>query len=172
MEFTKSEIAELIGIKPRRVLDWTTRGYMKPYKPAATDKKGKRQGKISYYNEANAVQGRVLEKLSESGISLSKFADIFNGDVALRLNSLATYYLTADLNHFSFKEMVFSLVIVGNCERVTIETTEINEPIPIRAVRHDLQSTAMPEIDDFLPSVLVINLNKILWEIKGKLQKI
>jgi DNA-binding transcriptional MerR regulator len=68
---TKKHIAEATGIKPRTILDWTSRGYLKPIVPATG------QGKIPEYDKFGIVQALVLKNLSKYGVSLSKFSQIF-----------------------------------------------------------------------------------------------
>ncbi len=66
IRFKKHELAELTGINPRTILSWTQKGILTPVK------KAKAQGKISLYSFDNAVEARVLQALSASGINLGK----------------------------------------------------------------------------------------------------
>lgn len=159
-EFTKTKFAELTDLTPRRVLDWTTREYIKPHKPAGG------QGKRSRYNLANAIQAKVLEKLSEKGITLSKFSTIFHGStIETQLRGLADYYLATLRDDFDFKEMIFSLIVIGDCRSVRVEQTETHDELHLKMRDGD----DLPTIDDFWETALVINLNRILWELKRKL---
>lgn len=158
--FIKSELAELTDLNIHRVLDWTKRGYIIP----AVKVEGR--GRTSRYDLSNAIQAKVLERLSATGITLSRFSSIFHGStVEKQLRGLTDSLLYEKTESFALREMIFSLVIVNDCETVTIEQTETFEELKLKMRGGDDH----PSIDDFWKTVLIVNLNEIFLNIKKQL---
>lgn len=171
-EFTKSELASLTARderkttqQARRLLDWTTRGYLVPYR------KAEGQGKISYYDLSNAIEAMVLDRVSSRGIMLSRFSEIFNGgEVKDQLKGCADYlfFKDADGGDLEFQDMLLSLVVVNDCGSVFIERTATSEELKLKMRNGD----DAPTVNNFWKTVVIINLNEILAFLRKRLKSV
>ena len=129
---TKKEIAAATGINPRTILDWQTRGYLRPVVPAQG------QGTIPQYDKAGIVQALVLKTLSAHGISLSRFSKIFHGQKpvsTLEVLGICLYDLESQARKKGITvsdeldSNIVDLLIYDDCRRITIDQWERTNPV-------------------------------------------
>ena len=136
----KTEFAELLGLKGRLVLDWTSKGYLIP----AEQYKGK--GKISYYDEKNAVQAKILQRVSKAGVKLSAFAGVFQQLGALLGGAFDPFDETLD-------EMDVLALYVKDDNTVGIWGVPAGKEIPPGPLRN-------------FNTVIIVNLQEVLQEVR------
>ena len=146
----KVDLAKVTGIKPRTLLDWTQRGYLIP------DEKVEGQGKSSYYSPGNAVQAKVLELLSKSGISLKNFSDIMK---KIDNPKLFDPFL-------SMTDDMYLLIVIDDCKQVSISHYTVSK-----------RKNPLTEIIDIINDakfnhILLINLKKIMIEIRKSMDSL
>ena len=148
MRLKKHELAKITGLHPRRLLEWQRLEYLVPIEP----RHGK--GKISYFDEFNCLEALILKKLSENGISLSKFNNIFKG---VRKNPL-----TRSIFNQNIKKKNFRLVIYGQCDQVSFIMTDKN----ISAKEFGETNEAKLIKDNAHDVIVTISLNAFIERIK------
>ncbi len=147
----KHELAKITRIKARTLLDWTQRGYLEPQDKATG------QGKTSFYSPANVVQAKVLERLSQTGVSLNKFSELFKAGPHSKL-------LLDHLDPFRpTKDRMYSLVVIDNCRKVVLSQYRVS-----LSNKAELPKEVH---DGNYEMVLVINLRKIMLDVRKDLAK-
>lgn len=146
----KVDLAKVTGIKPRTLLDWTQKGYLIP------DDKVEGQGRISFYSPENAVQAKVLELLSKSGISLKNFSDIVR-----KIDNPKMFD--------PFLPMIddmYLLIVIDDCKQVRISHYTVSKD------RNPLLEIVKTINDAKFNYILLINLKKIMLEIRKSMDSI
>lgn len=146
----KVDLSKVTGIKPRTLLDWTQRGYLIP------DEKVEGQGKSSYYSPENAIQAKVLELLSKSGISLKKFSDIMK---KIDNPKLFDPFL-------SMTDDMYLLIVIDDCKKVSISHYTVSKH------RNPLIEIIKIINDAKFNHILLINLKKIMIEIRKSMDNL